>query len=214
MTHGTPLTQAVQATAASGERLELHLVLKAAASDEPEGSGGGGGGGGEGGGGDGSAGGAKGGGHGGGSRGGSSLVLTLLAPFEVRNETESTLALCASLDRKLTLLLPPLSAGARRGASAARTLLGSWGAREAIEPDRKYLVKLAAAAPEMGAAAGAAEGDDDPHAEGVAPPLLTSPEGGPLEWSAFLSVSRPACVTLAAETGEAIQVVDLSPDLR
>ena len=140
------------------------------------------------------------------------LELALIAPFEVLNETEATLALSASLDRALVLLLPP-----RRPAKGARAVLGSWGT-DFIPHGLIHHVRVAAAAP-VAEADERAEGDEGSSSLASLPPLLqppkiTSPEEGPLDWSPFLQLSKPACVTLGAEMGEALRVVIIPQERR
>jgi hypothetical protein len=140
------------------------------------------------------------------------LELALISPFEVINETGATLALSASLDRALVLLLPP-----RRPGKGARAVLGSWGT-DFIPHGLIHSVRVAAAAP-VAEAEERAEGDEGSSSLASLPPLLqppkiTSPEEGPLDWSPFLQVSKPACVTLGAEMGEVLRVVLIPQERR
>ena len=122
---------------------------------------------------------------------GPSLVIALLAPFEVCNTSGATLALQCSLDRNLTLLIPPSVPDAPL---SEQYLLGSWGQRDEYDPERKYLLRLACAA------------DVEDTKATAAGPLTTNPEGGALRWSPFVTSADAAPLVLPAEMGEALQV--------
>ena len=126
------------------------------------------------------------------------LLLLLVRLLELRGTLWPRLVLKrkrqVAEEKLLVLLVPP--ANAATGLPGAT--VGSWGQRDEFEPDRKYLVRLAAAA----------EADDDDE------PAAASPEGGPLVWSPFVAVTRPSSLALPSELGEAVQVALEAPERR
>ena len=133
------------------------------------------------------------------------FVISLLAPFEIRNHTGVPIALQASLDRGLTLLVPPAGAPSCPG-----VMVGSWGARQEYEAERRFLVRLAAAEDEEG---------ESPPLEQDAAALGGSGQQSAyaasrheFAWSSFLAVSRPVSVTLRSKTAAEVLHVVLCPE--